>query len=127
MTTEVKCWCRHCGKELEPSHTGKCPYCGKTGKDCKVTIHATVGIKASVSATRTRVFFEWHKKEINAVIVGIVVDTILAAGSTLIGLFVGGILGAIIGFAVAFFIILLLHTLFKRRVKTLVREITKYQ
>ena len=51
MTGEVKCWCQHCKKELPPSHTGPCPHCGKTGKDCKVRATAVVGIKASVSAT----------------------------------------------------------------------------
>lgn len=33
----LKCWCRYCKKELEPSHTGPCPNCGKTGKDCSST------------------------------------------------------------------------------------------
>lgn len=51
MTAEVQCWCRHCRNELPPSHTGPCPHCGKTGKDCKVTTTASVGIKASVSGT----------------------------------------------------------------------------
>ena len=51
MTAEVQCWCQHCKKELPPSHTGPCPHCGKTGKDCKATATAAVGIKASASAT----------------------------------------------------------------------------
>ena len=51
MTDEVRCWCQHCKKELPPSHTGPCPHCGKTGKNCKVTTTTAVGIKASVSAT----------------------------------------------------------------------------
>ena len=51
MTAEVQCWCQHCKKELPPSHTGPCPHCGKTGKDCKVTATAAVGIKASMNAT----------------------------------------------------------------------------
>ena len=51
MTNELRCWCRHCKAELSPDHTGPCPHCGKTGKDCKVTATAAVGIKASVSAT----------------------------------------------------------------------------
>ncbi len=51
MSNEVKCWCRHCRKELDPSHTGPYPYCGKTGKDCKATFKDTVAIKASASAT----------------------------------------------------------------------------
>ncbi len=52
MTNETKCWCQHCKKELPPSHTGPCPHCGKTGKDCKVpTGGGVVGIKGSLSVT----------------------------------------------------------------------------
>lgn len=51
MSTEVRCWCRHCKVELSPDHKGPCPKCGKLGKDCKVIASAVVGIKASVSAT----------------------------------------------------------------------------
>jgi hypothetical protein len=54
MTAEVQCWCRHCKKELPPSHTGPCPHCGKTGKDCKVTATATVGISGSLRARKKR-------------------------------------------------------------------------
>ena len=50
MTAKVRCWCQHCQKELPPSHTGPCPHCGKTGKNCKVEMRATVGIKATLSA-----------------------------------------------------------------------------
>ena len=49
MENETKCWCRNCGIELPPSHTGPCPECGKSGKDCKVTASAVVGMKASLS------------------------------------------------------------------------------
>jgi hypothetical protein len=52
MSSEVKCWCRHCERELPPSHKGPCPYCGKKGKDCKVTAKATVGISASLRARK---------------------------------------------------------------------------
>jgi hypothetical protein len=52
MSSEVKCWCRHCKRELPPSHTGPCPYCGKKGKDCKVIAKATVGISASLRARK---------------------------------------------------------------------------
>ena len=54
MTTEVQCWCRHCKKELPPSHTEPCPHCGKTGKDCKVTATAAVGISGSLRARKKR-------------------------------------------------------------------------
>ena len=45
MDNGVKCYCRNCGIELPPSHTGPCPYCGKTGKECKASAHVTVGVK----------------------------------------------------------------------------------
>ncbi len=50
MTAKVRCWCQHCQKELPPSHTGPCPHCGKTGKNCKVEMRANVGIKSTLSA-----------------------------------------------------------------------------
>ncbi|UCC91040.1 MAG: hypothetical protein JSW24_02530 [Dehalococcoidia bacterium] len=54
MPAEVKCWCQHCKKELPPSHTGPCPYCGKTGKDCEVTAIAAIGIRGSLRARKKR-------------------------------------------------------------------------
>jgi hypothetical protein len=51
MTNEMKCWCKNCKTELEPSHVGPCPKCGKTGKNCIVTISETIVVKSSVSAT----------------------------------------------------------------------------
>jgi len=51
MGNEVKCWCKHCGIELPPSHTGPCPKCGKSGKRCEASASDVVGIKASVSGT----------------------------------------------------------------------------
>jgi hypothetical protein len=51
MIDELRCWCKHCGEELEPGHTGVCPKCGKTGKECKVTASVVVGVKDSVAAT----------------------------------------------------------------------------
>lgn len=50
MTAKVRCWCQHCQEELSPIHTGPCPHCGETGKNCKVEMRVTVGIKATVSA-----------------------------------------------------------------------------
>jgi len=56
MTAEVHCWCRHCKKELPPSHTGPCPHCGKTGKDCKATVTAALAldVRASFRARKKR-------------------------------------------------------------------------
>ena len=61
MTNELKCWCQHCKKELSPSHTGPCPHCGKTGKDCKATATVPLGLKASVSTTHKP---EWNGKSL---------------------------------------------------------------
>ena len=54
MTNELRCWCRHCKAELPPDHTGPCPYCGETGKDCKVTVTAAIGIRTNLRATKKR-------------------------------------------------------------------------
>ena len=62
--TEVKCWCRNCGTELLPSHTGPCPKCGKSGKDCKVSAHDIVGIHGNLRARQKRKGFGKFMKEI---------------------------------------------------------------
>lgn len=48
VANEVRCRCKHCGRELKPSHTGKCPYCGESGKECIRIETETVGVKDSV-------------------------------------------------------------------------------
>jgi len=127
MASEVKCWCQHCNKELDLSHTGSCPYCSETGKRCVVTINATVGIKASVSAKRTRVYFEWGNREIRYIIGKIGIGVVFTSVSTLVGFFVGGALGALIGFLVSLAIDIIYNLFFNRKVKTKVREIKEYQ
>jgi len=54
MDNEVKCWCKHCGIELSPSHTGPCPKCGKSGKDCKVTTTTNLVISSNLRARKKR-------------------------------------------------------------------------
>ena len=49
MSDEGQCWCRHCRHELPPGHTGPCPHCGKSGKECHFAATAKVGIRTSVS------------------------------------------------------------------------------
>jgi hypothetical protein len=34
VADETKCRCRHCKRELEPTHSGPCPYCGQSGIEC---------------------------------------------------------------------------------------------
>ena len=123
MAGGVTCWCQHCGRKLELSHTGKCPYCGETGKRCEATASAILGLKVSASAKRTRVYFEWRNREIRAIIGAILIYTAIALVSTLVGFFVSNALGALIGFVVSLVIIIISNVLFKRRVKTIIREI----
>ena len=123
MTSGVRCWCQHCDRELEPGHTGKCPYCGETGKRCEAIVSVAIGLKVSVSATRTRVYFEWGDKKIRALIGAIVIDAAIALVSTLVGFFVSNALGALIGFVVSLVIIIISNVFFKRRGKTIIREI----
>ena len=123
MTGGVRCWCQHCDRELEPSHTGKCPYCGETGKRCEATATAILGLKVSASATRTRVYFEWGNRKIRATIGAIFIGTAIVLVSTLVGFFVSNALGALIGLVVSLVIIIISEVFFKRRVKTIIREI----
>jgi len=53
MEDGVKCRCRHCTTELPPDHTGPCPVCGKTGKDCVAVANATIDIRVG-SAVRLK-------------------------------------------------------------------------
>ena len=85
----VKCWCRHCQNELEPTHIGVCPYCGKTGKDCKAVASVAIGISASTSVTKTRTHIEYHNKRIRAVILIIIVDFAILLITTGIGFLAG--------------------------------------
>jgi len=127
MTNEVMCHCRNCRQQLEPRHTGKCPNCGQTGKDCVAIVRATVGLKVSVSAERTRTYFEWHNREISAVLVATAADTVIAIVGSMIGWAVSGLWGALIGLAVSVALIFATNIFCRRKVKALIREITKYQ
>jgi uncharacterized membrane-anchored protein YitT (DUF2179 family) len=82
-------------------------------------------LKVSASATRTRVYFEWRNKKIGALIGAIAIDVAIASIATVVGFFVSNALGALIGFVVSLVIIIVSNVLFKRRVKTTIREIKK--
>jgi len=84
-------------------------------------------LKVSASATRTRVYFEWRNKEIRAIIGAIIIDTAIALVFTLVGFFVSSTLGALIGFVVSLVIIIISNVFFRRRVKTIIREIKEYK
>jgi hypothetical protein len=64
MDDEVKCWCRHCGTELPPSHTGPCPKCGENGKNINLTPSDRVNIKDSLRARQKRKGFSRFMREI---------------------------------------------------------------
>ncbi|HUV75519.1 MAG TPA: hypothetical protein VMW00_02575 [Dehalococcoidales bacterium] len=66
MTNEVKCWCRHCKTELPPGHTGPCPKCGKSGKDCKASATVSIAVvpHASLRARLKQKGFKKFAKEI---------------------------------------------------------------
>jgi hypothetical protein len=119
----VKCWCQNCGHELETTHIGTCPYCGKTGKNCKVVASSVIGITCSASSTKTRVYFEYSNKRISAIVLVIMVDVAIALITTAIGFLAGN---TVIGFVLSLVIILVSNILYKRKEKTLIHEITKY-
>jgi hypothetical protein len=123
----LRCRCQHCGGELEPSHAGACPHCGKTGKSYVATIIEAIGPKASVSAETTRIYFEIYNRKISAVLVAIAVDIVIAIVGSMIGWAVGGLLGALIGLAVSVALIVPLNLFCRRKVKNQIREIRKYQ
>jgi len=127
MSTEVNCWCRYCGTELLPSHKEPCPKCGETGKDCTVSIQATVGIKASLSMEHTRTTIQWKNKEIDAFILPIIIEVLVAVFTTLIGFALGGEIGALIGLIISIMFIITIHVLFNRKMKEITKSISKYK
>jgi len=71
MENEAKCHCNNCGIELPVTHKGPCPECGKTGKDCKVSVSAGLSIKARVnSKARFKQWKEGFKKFAKEVLQG---------------------------------------------------------
>jgi hypothetical protein len=61
---EAKCWCQHCHFELELSHRGECPNCGKIGKDYTISSTAGISDESKCSGERTRISFEEYNKKI---------------------------------------------------------------
>lgn len=113
MDNEVKCWCKHCGVELPPSHTGPCPKCGKSGKRCEASAMLTIGLVLSHSAQKI------HKYIINHPIF-IVISIVL----TIISLSVGYLLDdALVGLLIGI-ILAILNLWLTPRVKETIVEIT---
>jgi len=94
MTNGLRCWCQHCHKELPPSHTGPCPHCGKTGKDCKVTLWTTIGLVASISAQKVHKYKKRHPRFI-------VISAVLTVVALILGYLLGNFVGLLIGIIVA--------------------------
>jgi hypothetical protein len=94
MGNDVKCWCKHCGVELPPSHTGPCPKCGKSGKRCEATAMLTIGLVLSHSAQKVHKYTMNHPKFI---VISIALTTISLSA----GYLFGGLVGLLVGIIVA--------------------------
>lgn len=121
---KVKC---QCGKELDSSHTGPCPYCGKTDRKLVKVSNETIEIKEFDLANLLRESWEELNKRKKDIRVAITIDISIVMVATTIGYFGGGrdLLGALIGFAASAILIIITNFLCRRKTKTKVREITK--
>ncbi len=123
MTNEVKCWCKNCGRELLPSHTGECPDCHKTGKRCEATAIAKIGLKVSVETEA--VYYRWFRKPISEILGTILLDIVITIVSAVVGVCIGGIIGVIAGVLINSSAIVMLNIFIHDKVKTTIREIRK--
>lgn len=89
-----KCNCNHCGKELDPSHTGPCPECGKSGKTMKVVVNEKIVIKTGlkIQAEGTKI-----EKKPKLIILFIVVWIISSIIGSLMSFPIGFVIGLIAG------------------------------
>jgi hypothetical protein len=128
MTDGVRCWCQHCGQELEPNHIGKCPNCQKEGKRCEATASFAIGIKAVSSGERTRVSYRWNNIEVSELVGNCVIDVSVGFICLIIGLLIDsdGWKGAVVGFVVGILIGAVINFTLRRKIKEIVREITKF-
>lgn len=94
MTNEVRCWCRHCKAELPPDHTVPCPKCGKSGKDCKVSAIAAIGLAVSYSAKKTHEYTKKHP-------LFIAISILITIAALIVGYLLGGLVGLLIGIILA--------------------------
>jgi len=128
MTSDVKCL--HCGKELDSSHTGRCPYCGQTGKAVTKTAIVSLGLKVSVSATKTSTktstYFERNRKKLGFHITILTMDIIFATIASVVPYIIGDIKGMLIGLlGISLPTILISNIYLYVRTKDTVREIVK--
>jgi hypothetical protein len=123
----VRCWCQHCNTELPSSHIGPCPKCNKVGKKCEAISLVRIGIKATTSAEKTSVSYQWQNRTISDIVGTCIVD----ASIGFIGLINGLLIDsenewyAIAGFLIGVIIGIVLTFILKRKVKEKVRTITK--
>jgi predicted RNA-binding Zn-ribbon protein involved in translation (DUF1610 family) len=107
MVDNVKAKCQHCGSELDPSHIGPCPSCGKTGKEVIVTVNSTVRLKTAVSKEQTSAYFEWLniRVDVNFIAltaVWVIALVVTAAIGSITGDTFKALLGALISFVVSY-------------------------
>ena len=94
MSTQViKAFCKWCGEPLPPSHIGKCPKCGKVGKNISASFSETITIQDFLDWERIQKYYRENKK-IKWLAFAI------TFGSPLIGFWVNGVLGVILGLAI---------------------------
>ena len=131
MVSGISAICRHCKKELTPNHTGKCPYCGETGKEVKATAIVAIGLKVSVSAEKATTYFEWFRKPISEITGTILLDIVIAIACAVIGIYMGELMGVLLGVIIGVFLnslaIILLNLLVRNKAEAKIREITKIQ
>jgi hypothetical protein len=100
MSDGVKAYCQHCKIELPANHTGECLNCHITGKHIVAVGSATVGIKATASATKTSVRNQLINRSKSEIIADCLIDGTVGFVGLMIGIVVEGGLGALIGFII---------------------------
>jgi len=122
---KVKC---QCGKELDSSHTGPCPNCGKTDRKLIKVVNEPEEIKEHDWANLIRESWEEINKRKKDIIVAITIDIAIVLVATTAGYFCGDhdIIGALIGSLISILLISVINLLFRRKVKTKTTTITKF-
>lgn len=89
-TLRFRAECKWCNKSLLSSHIGKCPHCGKIGKNVYAKFNEVISLKDILNSELRREFF----KE-NNIIKWILI--FVSFGSPFLGLKISGWYGVLIG------------------------------